>query len=59
MCGCRSGAKSGAPAVWTVRLPDGTISSYSSEIAAKAKVKAVAGATLTPPAGVEPTFVPA
>lgn len=50
-CACKSGSKT-APQNWTVTLPGGRQKSYSSEIAARAEVKRVAGAVLTPPPGV-------
>lgn len=50
MCGCR---KSGSNAVelWKVKLPTGTVKTYSSDIAAKAKAQAVPGSTLYDPQG--------
>lgn len=49
-CACKSGKKTAAQP-WVVTLPGGKQMAYSSEIAARAKVKAVPGATLSPPAG--------
>lgn len=49
-CACKSGKKTG-PQFWTVTLPGGRQVAYSSEIAARAKVEANPGATLTPPPG--------
>ncbi|QJD53246.1 hypothetical protein SEA_TEMPO_23 [Microbacterium phage Tempo] len=49
-CACRSGKK-GVPANWVVTLPGGKQKSYASEIAARAEVTRVQGATLTPPPG--------
>lgn len=51
MCGCKT-AKGSAPALWNVKMPDGTVKPYSSDIAAKAKTKATPGAILIPPPGV-------
>lgn len=51
MCGCKSG-KSGAPLLWNVKMPNGTIKPYSSDIAAKAMHQQTPGSILIPPAGV-------
>lgn len=50
MCGCR---KSGSNAIelWKVKLPTGTVKTYSSDIAAKAKAAANAGSELYDPQG--------
>jgi len=47
MCGC--GRKNGVQQLFNVKMPDGTIKPYSSEIAAKAKVTTTPGAYLMPP----------
>lgn len=45
MCGC--GAKRGSQApLFTVKLPNGELKTYSSEVAAKAKVQMTAGAEI-------------
>lgn len=43
MCGCKNSK------TYNVRLPDGKVVAYGSEIAAKAKVKSTPGATLAAP----------
>lgn len=51
MCGCNNGVNSNLPVLWKVKMPDGTVKPYSSDIAARAKAAATPGAVLVPPAG--------
>lgn len=48
-CACKGG-KTAKPAPWLVRLVGGTVKSYASEQAARAKHQANPGSILVPPA---------